>query len=58
MHTQEGPTIEISALGPHLTPRNFEISRAYPTSVTTAAPGLSRCDDSRNRRLNDPKSPR
>ena len=58
MHTQGGPTIEITAHGSHLTTRNIEVSRAEATPVTTAAHGLSRCDDSRNRRLNNPRSPR
>jgi len=58
MHTQGGPTIEITAHGSHLKGRNIEVSRADPTPVTTVARGSSRCDDSRHRRLNNPMSRR
>jgi len=57
MHTQGGPTIEITAHGSHLTTRKIEGSRANTTPIA-AAHGSSRCDDLRNRRLNNPRSPR
>jgi len=57
MHTQGGPAIEVTADGSHLTTRNIEGSRANTTPIA-AAHGSSRCDDLRNRRLNNPRSPR